>query len=167
MTSNAARSNRLRSLFNAIVHGQRDVGSNGPLFIEAIAAQQDPLLCITTIMSQPQGLPSISTAMASVTSLSHLNGVASDFLLFLRHRDVKNTNSGQFLPAFNLFARLVQRSLPFRELVKVWRFPIRMSEFLARERRTLSRSGENMKPISLPGLLLQREATTILLSSPW
>ena len=58
-------------------------------------------------------------------------------------------------------------ALPFRAFVKVFAFPIMISALRARESSTLRRSGDDIKPMSLFGLLLHREAMTISLSSPW
>jgi hypothetical protein len=56
---------------------------------------------------------------------------------------------------------------PFLDCKNVSAFPMRMRLFLARERSTLSRSGEDKKPMSPLLLLRVSETMTISLSSPW
>lgn len=61
----------------------------------------------------------------------------------------------------------VHVSWPVWADLKVAALPIKMSALRARDSRTLRRSGLERKPMSLSGLLLTKEATTMSLSWPW
>lgn len=62
---------------------------------------------------------------------------------------------------------LHHNSLPFREALNVVELPIMIIPLRARERRTLTRSGEYMNPMSPLALLRVKEMMTISDSSPW
>lgn len=55
---------------------------------------------------------------------------------------------------------------PFLEAINVSAFPMMIRPFLARERRTFRRSGDDMKPMSPLSLLRVSVTITISLSSP-
>ena len=93
------RSNRLRSLFHKVIHGEQILrnSANAKLFIEAVCDQPDPVQCIQKLSSSIKGLSALQSALAADTSLVTLNSSAAHLLTYLQAPDLAVICQGEFL----------------------------------------------------------------------
>lgn len=98
MASNqSARNARLRSLLNAVLRGERQVGTQGAMFLDAISAHSDPPACVNDIIASDKGLSSLQEAIRSDFSIPFINGSVTSFLHYLQAPALKLIGGGQFL----------------------------------------------------------------------
>ena len=93
----SARNARLRSFLNAVLRGERNVGQQGELFLDAVSSHPVPPACISSIIASDTGLPSLKEAIRSNFSASFFNGSVTAFLQYLREPALKTIGSGQYL----------------------------------------------------------------------
>jgi hypothetical protein len=91
------RAPRLKSFLNAVLRGERPIGMQGSLFLDAVCAHEDPPTCISAIIESEKGLPSLQHAMRTDLSITFLNGPASTLLKYLQAPALKTIGGGQFL----------------------------------------------------------------------
>jgi hypothetical protein len=96
-TNPSARNARLRSFLNAVLHGEKPVGQQGDLFLDAVSSHQDPPACINNIIASDTGLSSLKEAIHSNFSESFFNGSVATFLQYLQAPALKTIGSGQYL----------------------------------------------------------------------
>ncbi|KAH7925247.1 P-loop containing nucleoside triphosphate hydrolase protein [Leucogyrophana mollusca] len=78
------RTRRLDRLFIEVITGKVTVAKhNAQLFLEAVCAQQDSAVCISKIVGNKAGVPSVQAAMRFNTSLVFLNGPGTDVVAYL------------------------------------------------------------------------------------
>lgn len=94
--SGPSRVDRLNSLFNAVVHKNRDVGSQSTMFIEAICVQKDAAKCIGEIVNKDK-LVVLRNAVCSDSTPAFLNNPVHPFLLFMQHPVLKDLSGGLYL----------------------------------------------------------------------
>lgn len=94
----SARTARLMKTFTSILHGQMTMAPHlGPLFLEAMYTQQDPVACAGKLVSSSSGLSALQTAIRYDLSPTFLNSHATAVLEFLQTPDLKPINNGRFL----------------------------------------------------------------------
>jgi hypothetical protein len=96
-TNPSARNARLRGFLNAVLHGEKQVGSQGALFLDAVSAHPDPPACVGNIIANDTGLSSLKQAIHSDFSVSFFNGPITVFLQYLQAPALKTVGSGQYL----------------------------------------------------------------------
>ncbi|UPX21074.1 uncharacterized protein EKO05_0011278 [Ascochyta rabiei] len=89
----------LKKLFNAVIHGNRDLKSaaDGDRFLEALCAQEDVSKCVEVLISAPAALGLIARAFRFSNSSTFINGHATSVLLRLSDPSLKQLYGGQFL----------------------------------------------------------------------
>jgi hypothetical protein len=83
--------------FTSILHGQNMTPHLGPLFLEAMYTQQDPVACAGKLVASSSGLSALQTAIRYDLSPKFLNTHATAVLEFFQTPDLKPINNGQFL----------------------------------------------------------------------
>ena len=94
-----ARAVKLTKLFNAIIHGHRDLKSaaDGTRFLEALCSQKDVSKSVECLIAASEGLPSVAKAFRFSGNSTFLNGPATLVLHHLSDPSLKQLYSGQFL----------------------------------------------------------------------
>lgn len=95
----AKRVVRLTKLFNAVIHGHREVKSvaDGNRFLEALCAQGDVTKCVECLVAAPGGLSAIAKCYRFAGDSAFLNGPGASVLHHLSNPALKQLYSGQFL----------------------------------------------------------------------
>jgi hypothetical protein len=95
----AKRVVRLTKLFNAVIHGHRELKSapDGNRFLEALCAQADVAKCVECLIAAPGGLSAVAKAFRFSGDSTFLNGRATSVLLYLSHDSLKQLYGGHFL----------------------------------------------------------------------
>ncbi|KAJ5055777.1 P-loop containing nucleoside triphosphate hydrolase protein [Bipolaris maydis] len=95
----AKRAAGLTKLFNAVIHGRRELktAADGGRFLEALCAQGDASKCVECLVAAPGGLGAVAKAFRFAGDGAFLNGLASSVLLHLSQPSVKQLYGGQFL----------------------------------------------------------------------
>ncbi|KAF2713834.1 P-loop containing nucleoside triphosphate hydrolase protein [Pleomassaria siparia CBS 279.74] len=103
-----ARVVQLTKLFNATIHGQRDMKreADGNRFLEAVCAQKDVSKCVENIIAAKGGTGAVAKAFRFSTTSAFLNGPATSFLHHLSDPSLKQLYSGQFL--YRILEQIVQ-----------------------------------------------------------
>ncbi|XPS80538.1 hypothetical protein M3J07_012514 [Ascochyta lentis] len=93
------RATGLKKLFNAVVHGNRDLKSaaDGDRFLEALCAQEDVSKCVEVLVSTPAGLGAVARAFRFSNSSTFINGYATSVILRLSDPSLRQLYGGQFL----------------------------------------------------------------------
>jgi hypothetical protein len=93
------RTVKLTKLFNAIIHGHRDLKSitDGQRFLEALCSQKDVSKSVECLIAASEGLPSVAKAFRFSGHSTFLNGPATLVLHHLSDPSLKQLYSGQFL----------------------------------------------------------------------
>jgi len=92
------RTARLQKTFTSVLHGQVNIAPHlGPLFLEAMYTQQDPVACAGQLVASSSGIPALQTAIRYDLSSKFLNTHATAVLEFLQTPDLKDINNGRFL----------------------------------------------------------------------
>jgi hypothetical protein len=99
MASSTVRSARLSNFLKAVQDGTKPVTNAhaGKLLLEAICDQSDPARTITSIMSSGVARNAISKAMSMDLSVDFLNGIASQFIVYITDEAVRQLGNGQVL----------------------------------------------------------------------
>ncbi|KAF2260255.1 P-loop containing nucleoside triphosphate hydrolase protein [Lojkania enalia] len=89
---------RLTKLFNAVIHGHRQLKStaDGNRFLEALCAQQDAPKCLENLIAAPGGLAAIAKSFRFSRESSFLNGPGASALQYLLDPSLKQLYSGHF-----------------------------------------------------------------------
>jgi hypothetical protein len=89
----------LNKLFNAIIHGHRDLKSSadGDRFLEALCSQEDVSKCVEVVIASSAGLNAVARAFRFSNSPVFVNGPATSFILRLSDPSLKQLYGGQFL----------------------------------------------------------------------
>ncbi|KAL5421066.1 hypothetical protein PMIN04_005913 [Paraphaeosphaeria minitans] len=89
----------LTKLFNAVLHGHREIKSvgDGKRFLEALCAQKDASKCVESIVASIPGLAAIAKAFRFSGDSAFLNGPATEVLRFLADPAIKQLYNGLFL----------------------------------------------------------------------
>jgi hypothetical protein len=93
------RAVKLTKLFNATIHGHRDLKSSadGNRFLEALCSQKDVSKCVECLIAAPEGLCVVAKAFRFVGNSNFLNGPATSVLRHLSDPSLKQLYSGRFL----------------------------------------------------------------------
>jgi len=91
------RTARLTKVFNSILHGKAITPDLGPIFLEAMCAQPDPVACASRVMANSSGLAALQTAIRYDLSSDFLNTHGNAVLEFLQTPDLKYIDNGHFL----------------------------------------------------------------------
>jgi hypothetical protein len=93
------RADRLTKLFNATIHGHRDLKSpaDGARFLEALCSQKDVSKCVERLIAAPEGLCSVAKAFRFSENSTFLNGPATSVLHQLSDPSLKQLYSGRYL----------------------------------------------------------------------
>jgi hypothetical protein len=95
----AKRAIRLTKLFNAVIHGHRELktAADGQRFLEAFCAQEDVTKCVECLIAAPGGLPAVAKSFRYSGDSAFLNGRATSVLHYLSHPSLKQLYNGDFL----------------------------------------------------------------------
>ncbi|KAG9187998.1 hypothetical protein G6011_01921 [Alternaria panax] len=95
----AKRAVGLTKLFNAIIHGHREIktAGDGNRFLEALCSQEDVSKCVECLIASSAGLAAVSVAFRLTRESTFLNGLATSVILRLAEPSVKQLYGGQFL----------------------------------------------------------------------
>lgn len=95
----AKRAAGLTKLFNAIIHGRRDIktAGDGDRFLEALCSQEDASKCVECLIASSAGLAAVSVAFRLTRESTFLNGLATSVIFRLSEPSVKQLYGGQFL----------------------------------------------------------------------
>lgn len=93
----AAKTARLKSFLNSVLRGEKQVGTQGSLFLDAICAQPDPAACVGNIIASDKGLSSLQEAIRSNFSISFFNGSVTSFVEYLQAPALRTIGGGQFI----------------------------------------------------------------------
>jgi hypothetical protein len=95
----AKRVVRLTKLFNAIIHGHRELKSaaDGNRFLEALCAQEDAGKCVECLIAAPEGLSAVAKAFRYSRDSAFLNGPAQIAINYLSTPSLKQLYGGHFL----------------------------------------------------------------------
>jgi hypothetical protein len=96
-TNPSARSTRLKNFLNAVLRGEKQIGAQASLFLDAICDHKDPPACISSIIASDKGLSSLQEAIRSDFSVVFFNGPVSTLLQYLQEPALKPIGGGQFL----------------------------------------------------------------------
>jgi len=96
-TNPSARNARLRGFLNAVLSGEKPVGQQSDLFLDAIVAHSDPPACVSNIIASTAGLSSLKESIHSNFSPSFFNGPVTAFLQYMQAPALKTIGSGQYL----------------------------------------------------------------------
>ncbi|KAJ4358243.1 uncharacterized protein N0V89_002823 [Didymosphaeria variabile] len=89
----------LTKLYNAVIHGHREVKSlaDGKRFLEALAVQKDAVKCVESIVASTGGLPATAKAFRFSGDSAFLNGPTTSVLRYQADPAVKQLYDGLFL----------------------------------------------------------------------
>lgn len=89
----------LHKLFNAVIHGHRELKSaaDSDRFLEALCAQDDASKCVEMLIAAPAGVGAVARAFRFTNSNTFLNSHAASTLLRLSDPSLKTLYGGQFL----------------------------------------------------------------------
>jgi len=95
----AKRLAALTKLFNAIIHGHREIKTAGDSnrFLEALCAQEDGSKCVERLIASSAGLAAVGVAFRTTGDSAFLNGWATAVIDRLAQPSVKQLYGGQFL----------------------------------------------------------------------
>ncbi|KAI4920884.1 hypothetical protein J4E85_008999 [Alternaria conjuncta] len=95
----AKRAAGLTKLFNAIIHGRREIKTAGDSnrFLEALCAQEDASKCVECLIASSAGLAAVGVAFRTTGDSAFLNGWATAVITHLAQPPVKQLYGGQFL----------------------------------------------------------------------
>ena len=97
----AKRAAGLTRLFNATIHGHREIKTMGDSdrFLEALCSQEDASKCVECLIASPAGLDALGSALRRHASgdCDFLNGLATATVLHFSKPSVKQLYGGQFL----------------------------------------------------------------------
>jgi hypothetical protein len=93
------RAVKLTKLFNAVIHGHRNLksASDGTRFLEALCSQKDVSKSVECLIAASEGLPSVAKAFRFSGDSTFLNGSATLVLHHLSDPSIKQLYNGQFL----------------------------------------------------------------------
>ena len=98
MSAPQNRALKLNKIFNGIIHGgTKLIPQSAPLFLEAICLQEEPVHCISKIISSKMGLDSVQASMRFDLSPTFLNGSGCSFLQYIQAPELQNISGGDFL----------------------------------------------------------------------
>jgi hypothetical protein len=99
MSEQERRAVGLNKLFNAVIHGHRDLKSSadGDRFLEALCSQEDVSKCVEVVIAAPAGLNAVARAFRFSNSSTFVNGPATSVILRLSDPSLKQLYGGQFL----------------------------------------------------------------------
>jgi SpoVK/Ycf46/Vps4 family AAA+-type ATPase len=110
----------LTRLFNATIHGHRDIKTAGDSnrFLEALCAQEDASKCVECLIASPAGLDALGSAFRRHVSgdCDFLNGLATATILHVSKPSVKQLYGGQFLQ--RVLEQIVQPPTFWNALIK-------------------------------------------------
>ncbi|KAK3493497.1 P-loop containing nucleoside triphosphate hydrolase protein [Neurospora crassa] len=97
--ASTVRQTRLKTIFKAIVLGERKVNSShdAQLFLEAVRSQEPPSACVEMIVSHPAGLDAVRNSVRSNLSESFILSHTLPFLEFLSDPGIKSMADGELL----------------------------------------------------------------------
>lgn len=89
----------LLKLFNAVIHGHREVKSaaDGNRFLEALYTQEDMSKCVESLIASSAGLPVVAKSFRFSRDSTFLNGPATSVIHSLAQPSVKQLYNGEFL----------------------------------------------------------------------
>ncbi|KAF3228249.1 hypothetical protein TWF106_007498 [Orbilia oligospora] len=95
----AKRLVRQTKLFNAIIHGHRELKSpaEGDRFLESLCAQEDVAKCVESVVAATGGINAVAKSFRFSGESVFLNGVAASVLHRLAHPSLKQLYAGEFL----------------------------------------------------------------------
>jgi hypothetical protein len=108
----------LTRLFNAFIHGHRDIktAGDGNRFLEALCSQEDASKCVECLIASSAGLAAVSVAFRLTRESTFLNGLATSVIFRLSEPSVKQLYGGQFLQ--RVLERIVQPPTFWNTLVE-------------------------------------------------
>ncbi|KAF8957451.1 P-loop containing nucleoside triphosphate hydrolase protein [Flammula alnicola] len=113
------RTARLTKTFASILTGSNVITPRlGPLFLEAIYTQSDPVACISKIIASSAGVSALQTAIRYDLSPKFLNSHASLILQYLQAEELKVINNGYFLN--DILTKLVDPPIFWMEFRKAF-----------------------------------------------
>jgi SpoVK/Ycf46/Vps4 family AAA+-type ATPase len=116
----AKRAAGLTRLFNATIHGHREIKTAGDSnrFLEALCSQEDASKCVECLIASPAGLDALGSALRRRVSGDHdfLNGLATATILHFSKPSVKQLYGGQFLQ--RVLEEIVQPPTFWNTLIK-------------------------------------------------
>lgn len=89
----------LTKLFNATIHGHREIKTAGDSnrFLEALCSQEDASKCVECLIASSAGLAAVGVAFRTSGDSAFLNGWATAVINHLAQPSVKQLYGGQFL----------------------------------------------------------------------
>lgn len=116
----AKRAAGLTRLFNAIIHGHREIKTAGDSnrFLEALCSQEDASKCVECLIASSSGLDALGNALRRHVSgdRDFLNGLATATILHFSNPSVKQLYEGQFLQ--RIIEKIVQPPTFWNTLVE-------------------------------------------------
>lgn len=93
------RQTRLKTIFKAIVFGERQVNSShdAELFLESVRSQEPPSACVEMIVSHPAGLDAVRNSVRSNLSSAFIVSHTLPFLEYLSDPGIKSLADGELL----------------------------------------------------------------------
>ncbi|THH17888.1 hypothetical protein EUX98_g9045 [Antrodiella citrinella] len=95
------------------------VPSNAPLFLEGICSQGEPTICTDQLIAGKDGLASLQKAMFMDVSLSFLNGLGAQTILYFMAPELKDLAGGTYLR--QIVAKIVSPPIFWRHLTEAFR----------------------------------------------
>lgn len=112
------RKGRLHWCFNQTIEGKEDVlsSNHAKRFLEAVCSENDPVACLSRIISSKQGLPALQKALRTDVSPNFFNSSTYEFLVLLQNPQVAVTCNGEIL--LTIIRHLVKDTIFWTEFVK-------------------------------------------------
>ncbi|KAK4163750.1 putative AAA family ATPase [Cladorrhinum sp. PSN259] len=96
--TDSVRAARLRNIFRDTVNGKRPVtAQSAPLFLEALRNQENPSVCVETLIASPSGLDAVGAAVRSKLDPVFIATHTLPFLRYLSDPAIKALVDGQLL----------------------------------------------------------------------
>ncbi|OJD15900.1 hypothetical protein AJ78_03879 [Emergomyces pasteurianus Ep9510] len=95
----SARNRKLQKVFFDAVSGKRSIANsqNARIFVEAVCSQADVATCISKLVSKPNGLDSVQSAVRVDISLDFMNSPATELLQYFQAPELKAICGGDLL----------------------------------------------------------------------
>ncbi|KAI0309712.1 P-loop containing nucleoside triphosphate hydrolase protein, partial [Amylostereum chailletii] len=120
MAAANARLVRLAKRFDAVVRGKQEVTQpDASLFLQAICAQPDPMVCVDKLTSRSSGLEQFQKAMFMDLRLGALNGDVTRVFTYLQAPALRDLGGGQVL--LRILQKLVSPSFLFDAYAQAFR----------------------------------------------